>query len=300
MPKKVGFTVVELLIVIVVIGILATLTIIAYSGVQDNARRASLQSDLSQAAKKLEEYKFKNAETFPANLTAAQSAGVKQSGSNTLSYTAYTTPKGANTGYCLQNTINSLVYYVTGGGSVKEGACRTVTNLIQNPNNETDINGWISSNPSDASIAQGQFNDTNALIVNRLTANAVAIRAANMTFATTVGQTYTASAYVHSTVAQPLRIDFREPSTCTTTWANSSVSGQANTLTRISTVWTATSTSVCVAVYLSAGSYSGSVVSIDNAMVTQTSDLTEYADGSSPNWNWTGTANASTSSGPAL
>lgn len=297
---KKGFTVVELLIVIVVIGILATLTIIAYSGVQDNARRASLQSDLSGAAKKLEEYKFKNAETYPSGLAAAQAAGIKSSGANSLSYTSYTTPKGANTGYCLQNTINGLNYYVTGGGSLKEGACRTVTNLIQNPNNEADINGWISSNPSDASIAQGQFNGSNALIVNRLTANAVAIRATNMTFPTVVGQTYTASVYVNSTIAQPLRIDFREPSTCTTTWANSSISGQANTVTRISTVWTATATSVCVAVYLSAGSYTGSVVSIDNAMVTQTPDLTDYADGSSPNWNWTGAANASTSSGPAL
>lgn len=43
-----GFTVVELLIVIVVVGILATLTIISYGGVQENARIAKAQQFESQ------------------------------------------------------------------------------------------------------------------------------------------------------------------------------------------------------------------------------------------------------------
>lgn len=40
-----GFTIVELLIVIVVIGILAAITIVAYNGVQTRARQAKIQQD---------------------------------------------------------------------------------------------------------------------------------------------------------------------------------------------------------------------------------------------------------------
>lgn len=46
-----GFTIVELLIVIVVIGILAAITIVAYNGVQDRANGAKIQADLNQFTK---------------------------------------------------------------------------------------------------------------------------------------------------------------------------------------------------------------------------------------------------------
>lgn len=44
--KQPGFTIVELLIVIVVIGILAAITVVAYNGVQAKARTAAVNSDL--------------------------------------------------------------------------------------------------------------------------------------------------------------------------------------------------------------------------------------------------------------
>lgn len=43
-----GFTIVELLIVIVVIGILAAITIVAFNGVQNRARTSSRDADISQ------------------------------------------------------------------------------------------------------------------------------------------------------------------------------------------------------------------------------------------------------------
>ena len=48
---KNGFTIVELLIVIVVIGILAAITIVAFSGIQNRANNTTLSTDLSNAQK---------------------------------------------------------------------------------------------------------------------------------------------------------------------------------------------------------------------------------------------------------
>lgn len=67
-----GFTIVELLIVIVVIGILAAITIVAYNGVQDRARNATIQSDLANFAKKIEAARVDTSDgLYPASLTAA-------------------------------------------------------------------------------------------------------------------------------------------------------------------------------------------------------------------------------------
>ena len=58
--KQTGFTIVELLIVIVVIGILAAIALVAYGNVQQRARDASRKSDLAQIAKALHRYNIDN------------------------------------------------------------------------------------------------------------------------------------------------------------------------------------------------------------------------------------------------
>jgi general secretion pathway protein G len=55
--KQTGFTIVELLIVIVIIGILAAITIIAYNGITNRANDAAVQSDLMNLEKKIALYK---------------------------------------------------------------------------------------------------------------------------------------------------------------------------------------------------------------------------------------------------
>ena len=72
-----GFTIVELLIVIVVIGILAAITIVAYNGVTARANTTTAQSAASAVGKKIEAY---NAEKtgYPATyslLTASADSG---------------------------------------------------------------------------------------------------------------------------------------------------------------------------------------------------------------------------------
>jgi type IV pilus assembly protein PilA len=55
-----GFTIVELLIVIVVIGILALLVITTYSGIQQKARNAKRQSDMQALQTQLEAFYSQN------------------------------------------------------------------------------------------------------------------------------------------------------------------------------------------------------------------------------------------------
>lgn len=52
--KSTGFTIVELLIVIVVIGILAAIVIVAYNGIQSSAKNTERKAELSSVQKALE------------------------------------------------------------------------------------------------------------------------------------------------------------------------------------------------------------------------------------------------------
>lgn len=55
--RQPGFTIVELLIVIVIIAILASITIVAFNGIQNRANDVAVQSDLSNISKNYELYK---------------------------------------------------------------------------------------------------------------------------------------------------------------------------------------------------------------------------------------------------
>ena len=93
--KDYGFTIVELLVVIVVIGILAAITIVAYTGIQQKAIIASLQSDLTNGSNQLKMYQvtdssgnYPTAVKCPAVLST--DICLKSSGSNSFTggYTA--------------------------------------------------------------------------------------------------------------------------------------------------------------------------------------------------------------------
>lgn len=76
--SKSGFTIVELLIVIVVIGILAAITIVAYNGVTARANTTSAQAAAGSALKKAEAYNAEEAgyPATPEALTGAASTEV--------------------------------------------------------------------------------------------------------------------------------------------------------------------------------------------------------------------------------
>jgi len=122
LKQKSGFTIVELLIVIVVIGILAAITLVAYNGISKRATIASMRSDLANAAKQLNLTKAV-ANTFPANAAAANdNQGLKASQNTTYQYTVDNTVTPPT--FCLTATNGTLSYYVTqDGGEAREGAC---------------------------------------------------------------------------------------------------------------------------------------------------------------------------------
>ena len=64
--RRDGFTIVELLIVIVVIGVLAAITVVAYNGIQQRAQNAQVVAGVNQYYKALLAYKAVNS-SYPTN-----------------------------------------------------------------------------------------------------------------------------------------------------------------------------------------------------------------------------------------
>lgn len=117
--RQQGFTIVELLIVIVVIGILAAITIVAFNGVQNRSKTASAQSAAENTTKKAELY---NAETnvYPAqstDLTGAASTTTYALTGVTVTGTAITaapgTPSTLNFWRCGTNTAAAATTLAT-------------------------------------------------------------------------------------------------------------------------------------------------------------------------------------------
>lgn len=115
MRKQTGFTIVELLIVIVVIGILAAITIVAYNGVKDKAVNSQVQSALAQVDQKVLAYAATHSDQYPDSLTDADVAP-----NSTVSY-QYTSDNTTTPGVFAITASNGPAgttnYYVTNANS---------------------------------------------------------------------------------------------------------------------------------------------------------------------------------------
>tara|TARA_B100001245_G_scaffold236572_1_gene228401 strand:+ start:2281 stop:2775 length:495 start_codon:yes stop_codon:yes gene_type:complete len=121
--KHSGFTIVELLIVVVVIGILAAIVIVAYNGITSSANDAAVKSDLANMAKKLEIEKVQSG-SYPFPPTANTGIRITKTAyydSNNLYY-CY---NSATDEYAVQaRTINNKFFKIV-DGVVSEGAAAT-------------------------------------------------------------------------------------------------------------------------------------------------------------------------------
>jgi prepilin-type N-terminal cleavage/methylation domain-containing protein len=303
--KQTGFTIVELLIVIVIIGILAAITIVAYNGIQNRARASAAQSLASQANKKVMAYQASEG-SYPADLTTA---GVTDT--SNLQYSVNN--GGSPATYCLTATSGNVSYFVgstqptpqSGGcNGHGQGGTAAITNMAVNPSMASTSNVSSAGAPGpNAVIATGGFSG-NSFVRRTFSGAGGGGLYFNPVTAVTPGTAYTASAYVRSSVSVSIRvnIEWKAGGTILSSSAGSFATVGPSGWTRISATGTAPPTAdrVTVTTYASGSPWvANDYQDIDAGMLTEGSSLTSYADGDSTNWAWTGTANNSTSTGPA-
>lgn len=110
---KTGFTVIELLVVVVIIGVLATVIVISYSGISQKATISSLQSDLTNASTSLKIFQAEK-EYFPESISdcpnpSTNNICIRSSSDNIFSYNLAPDKKS----FSLSASNSGITYFVT-------------------------------------------------------------------------------------------------------------------------------------------------------------------------------------------
>lgn len=306
-----GFTIVELLIVIVVIAILATITIVAYNGIQGRAVAASLMSDLDNASKQFKLYQVDNS-IYPAAIDCSVTPAANTICLKSSTGTAYTTftPNNATSPqtFCLTATNGTTNYFINQDSTPASGGC-AVTNLVVNPSFETNVSLWgylAAGEVSSSSSAQSKCGSS-SLLMSRVSTSGTLGMAHNPTPypLASIGQTISASGYMWLSKAGTAKITFsyRDSSRSDIRDAQSTTfSLAAQTWTRVyfTDATAPTGTTGVELWFAPVGTWNmGDSVYLDCAILTGGPVIYNYADGSSPSWVWNGSPNGSTSTGPA-
>jgi prepilin-type N-terminal cleavage/methylation domain-containing protein len=107
-----GFTIVELLVVIVVIGILAAVTIVSFTGISNKASLASLQTDLSNTSKQLKIFQTING-NYPATVSLDCASTPDTTTNKCLKLSSGNTITSLTGDYIVNNTTNPQTFSLT-------------------------------------------------------------------------------------------------------------------------------------------------------------------------------------------
>ena len=317
-----AFTIVELLIVIVVIAILATLTIVAYNGIQQRAQASAASTALSQASKKLKAYEVDNG-LYPTQLS---DAGITNS-STTYQYTVNnsTNPKT----FCITATNGTTSYYITSTSIPTSGGCAghgqggvaAVTNYYVDPKpNVTSLaSWWPGSTGNTGTIANTNVSWSGSQKANRMTFTAVSntnggsVIYLESSYSSYIGQKFTVAARFRVTAGTAgignSSVDRNSSSTGTLTLhgTGGSIANMSNGQTYIAYV---TFTADSAAAIGNGLRFYTNIINKSAGTVVEYADIDMYPgdydasrlwhSGDSPNWTWNGTPNNSTSTGPPL
>ena len=143
--KSKGFTIVELLIVIVVIGILATLVIVTFTGIQQKARDSKRKTDIGAVQAALESYYSSN-NTYPT-LADLNDSTWRTTNMKGFDPSALQDPKG--NAQTLAGTASATQYgYVVSAGSISTPTTCVDTAGASNPCTNFKISAILESDSS--------------------------------------------------------------------------------------------------------------------------------------------------------
>ena len=125
--KRSGFTIVELLIVIVVIAILAAISVVAYNGIQDRARDAQIAAAADAYKKALEMY-FVDYGDYPSGMACV---GLSSD---------YPAIDGFPAGTCMNSSVHNVSWSVDNG--INNKLLKYISQNPRLPSTQTKINDF--------------------------------------------------------------------------------------------------------------------------------------------------------------
>lgn len=303
--RQKGFTIVELLVVIIVIGIIAGIIVVSYSAVTQSARKQAVKTDAQAIASQINKYKSDKG-SYPSDLSEIQ---IPSGVTSTFQY-AYNETAGS---YCVTASVKGASAFVKSGSVVaSEGGCPghgingevAITNLASNPSGEVGSTGVSGYNSSPISRVTGGAPSGNYLFSTTTNSSTVSQGIIHtITTSAKPNQVYTCSLALRGTAGAV--IVSGRPATAAGGYISENLGTKTYTLTsnwqRLALTFTTPDTTGILRIQVRTQAPIVNVnIQTDAIMCVEGDQEYQYADGSLDNWMWSGQEHLSSSYGPAL